>query len=165
MQNQHEPMRLPTGKPSANWGWAVKRTGPSQGKGGCCSLHYFDHNRVLCWVLSTRKPESTNIKEQRLEKVWKPYPRLLRARGGNEGRLALKDTRWQPRDRDFICLCGAEVRKREILITLIYSPVKFWNGSNCCIPETFTHNWILPVKDTVFAWQLKCFHWYMFVAL
>lgn len=109
-----------------------------------------------------QKGVSTHIKEQRWEKVWKPHPCLLRASWRNEECLALKETRWQPCDRDCICLCKAEVRKKEIFITLIYSQLKLNFGVVTAAYQKHSTTAECPsVKGIGFPWNLKCYVFYL----
>ena len=93
-----------------NW---LKRKVPCQRWEGPCFLNHSDHSGALCWVLGTGKPRalpkrgvSTDIKEQRQEKIWKSHPCLLRARWENEECTVLKEIRWQPCERPLLPVHG-----------------------------------------------------------
>lgn len=148
MQNQHEPVMLETGKSSPTQGW-VKRTVPCQGWEGPCSLHCFDHSRVLWWVPGTGKSQAPTKRGVHSHKRTEMGKGLEATSMSPEGQLKKwgmfslerdkMTTVWQ---RLHLPVQGRGQKEGDIYYLNIFSvKIKFWS-SNCCIPETFNHSWM-----------------------
>lgn len=108
MENQHEPMILLTGKKQCNLRLRVQC--PSKGRKGHCSLYYFDHSRVLCWVLSTGKLQALTKRDvywhKRDDKRFRSHIYVFWGPGEDEVCVALKETAWKPCKRFHLAIWG-----------------------------------------------------------